>query len=173
MDIESNTVLNDNNPDTGNASGKLDFSDCPHINPDTYLATDFLNHFNEIIMLVEMLPQLDDVYADIVAWEAISYEQHFQLTGFAYSPLAIEAYKQAPKEIREKFDALISDINHTIIAGRQEIIEAFEKEDREALIYKSLQITNDLRSMIDKASAIINGSYKSAQDQADTIFESL
>src|SRR3546814_6668569 len=35
-----------------------------NINQNTLLATDYLNHFNEIIMLLEMLPSMPECYGD-------------------------------------------------------------------------------------------------------------
>lgn len=173
MKFDTVTTLNDNDADAVTGPDAIDLTDHVHINPQTYLATDYLNHFNEIIMMAEMLPELPDVYTDIVAWEPISYVQHFQNSGFAYADLAVRAYKQAPQDVRQNFDALISDIDQSTIAGRQEIIEAFDKNDHARVAKISQEMANDLRVMIDTASAMINGTYKSAQDQADSIFDNL
>lgn len=150
-----------------------DVISCIHIHDQTYLATDYLNHFNEIVMLIEMLPELPDVYADIVAWEPVSYAAHFSKSGFAYAELAIEAYKNAPPDIKALFDALISDIDQSVITGRQELLEAFDKKDNTTLTQRAAELSYDLRKMIDRASAIINGTGQSAQDQADSIFENI
>jgi len=40
-----------------------------NINPNTGLATDHLNHFNEAIMLLEMVVELPDCIADLNAWQ--------------------------------------------------------------------------------------------------------
>lgn len=173
MQLDTVTSLNDNDPETSQNTDAIDLHDNMHINPQTYLATDYLNHFNEIVMMAEMLPELPDVYADIVAWEPVSYVQHFQNSGFAYADLAVRAYEAAPQNIRQDFDALISDINQSIIAGRQDIVEAFDQNDQVSVAKASLEMTNDLRLMIDTASAMINGTHKSAQDQADSIFDSV
>jgi len=173
MKLDTATSLNDNDPDVSVAPEEIDLSDNVHINPQTYLATDYLNHFNEIVMMTEMLPELPDVYTDIVSWEPMSYIQHFQISGFVYADLAVRAYKAAPQHVRQDFDALISDIDQSIIAGRQEIIEAFDQNDQNRVAKASQEMTQDLRAMIDTASAMINGTHKSAQDQADSIFDNL
>ena len=51
--------------------------DGTNINPVTGLATDFLNHFNEAIMLLEVLPMAPECKADILAWRPMSYREHF------------------------------------------------------------------------------------------------
>ena len=47
--------------------------DGTNINPVTGLATDYLNHFNEAIMLLEMLPVAPDCKEDFLAWRPMSY----------------------------------------------------------------------------------------------------
>ena len=44
-----------------------------NINPATGLATDYLNHFNEAIMLLEMLSSCPECRADFLGWRPTSY----------------------------------------------------------------------------------------------------
>ncbi|WP_213030289.1 hypothetical protein, partial [Acinetobacter baumannii] len=44
-----------------------------NINPRTGLATDYLNHFNEAIMLLEMVPDMPECAEDFLAWTPLSY----------------------------------------------------------------------------------------------------
>src|SRR5713226_3249565 len=39
-----------------------------NINPRTGLATDYLNHFNEAIMLLEMVPDMPECAEDFLTW---------------------------------------------------------------------------------------------------------
>ena len=48
-----------------------------NINPSTGLATDYLNHFNEAIMLLEMIPDMPECAADFLTWQPTSYREHF------------------------------------------------------------------------------------------------
>ena len=48
-----------------------------NINPDTGLATDYLNHYNEVAMLIDMLESMPDVAEDILDWRPITYAEHF------------------------------------------------------------------------------------------------
>ncbi|MGH6975854.1 MAG: hypothetical protein ACREED_02395, partial [Stellaceae bacterium] len=51
-----------------------DFALCDaNINPVTGLATDYLNHFNEAIMLLEMLSSFPDCIDDFLGWQPLSY----------------------------------------------------------------------------------------------------
>ena len=48
-----------------------------NINPKTGLASDYLNHFNEAIMLLDLLPTTPECIVELIGWEPLSYEEHF------------------------------------------------------------------------------------------------
>ena len=50
-----------------------------NINPRTGLATDYLNHFNEAIMLLEMIPDMPECFEDFLGWQPLSYAEHFKI----------------------------------------------------------------------------------------------
>ena len=60
-----------------------------NINPATGLASDYLNHFNEAIMLLEMLSSCPDCRGDFLSWQPRSYREHFQASRFKGRLLAI------------------------------------------------------------------------------------
>jgi len=66
-----------------------------NINPATGLASDYVNHFNEAIMLLEILPSCPDCRDDFLAWRATSYAEHFAGSPFKDRALAIAAYDAA------------------------------------------------------------------------------
>src|SRR5207302_8146090 len=75
-----------------------------NINPRTGLATDYLNHFNEAIMLLEMIPDMPECAEDFLTWSPLSYVEHFWASNFKARDLAIEAYESADAKIRTEFD---------------------------------------------------------------------
>src|ERR1700743_2606832 len=77
-----------------------------NINPQTGLATDYLNHFNEAIMLLEMIPDMVECAEDFLAWTPLSYAEHFTASNFKARHLAIEAYESADADIRAEFDQM-------------------------------------------------------------------
>src|SRR5260221_14384991 len=79
-----------------------------NINPRTGLATDYLNHFNEAIMLLEMIPDMPECAEDFLTWTPLSYAEHFWASNFRARDLAIEAYEMADPKIRTEFDNLAS-----------------------------------------------------------------
>src|SRR5881392_3278016 len=75
-----------------------------NINPRTGLATDYLNHFNEAVMLLEMVPDMPECAEDFLTWSPLSYCEHFMASNFRARDLAIEAYDTADATIRAEFD---------------------------------------------------------------------
>ena len=66
-----------------------------NINPVTFLATDYLNHFNNVVMLLELLPDMPDCAEEVVAWAPMSYEDYFRTAHFRERDLAVDAYRAA------------------------------------------------------------------------------
>src|SRR6202161_1999849 len=69
-----------------------------NINPRTGLATDYLNHFNEAIMLLEMIPDMPECAEQFLQWRPRSYREHFAASNFRARELAIAAYDTASSD---------------------------------------------------------------------------
>src|SRR6202043_597966 len=87
-----------------------------NINPRTGLATDYLNHFNEAVMLLEMIPDIPECAEDFLAWAPLSYAEHFCASNFKDRDLAIEAYESAEARVRAEFDQLTSSMTSILTA---------------------------------------------------------
>ncbi len=77
-----------------------------NIVPATGLATDYLNVFNEAVMLFGLLSDMPDMIEELRNWQPMSYEKHFARSGFQAKDLAILAYQNADPAIKGPFDAL-------------------------------------------------------------------
>jgi hypothetical protein len=131
-----------------------------NIDPQTLLATDYLNHFNEIVMLLDMVPDIPECYEDAVAWQPKSYQDHFRDSQFRDKELAVEAYEHVPRCYREPFDDVISQMDRMVAWGLQRIGEVLAAEQSERLRLLCSDISLRLQKMIDIAGAIIHGSTK-------------
>ena len=128
-----------------------------NINEQTFLATDYLNHFNEIEMLIEMLPSMPDCLEDICMWNPKTYEEHFSDSGFRDKDLAILAFRQAPEIVRKRFDETIALLDRCLIDAIESLKETYEMGAPERLEVLCEKFTVEIRGHIDHASAIING----------------
>lgn len=128
-----------------------------NINQTTLLATDYLNHFNEIIMVLELLPDMPDCLEEAQAWAPKSYAEHFRDSSFADKELAILAYENAPAEHRQPFDRVVASMDALIAKGLADITAAVTAGDGDRLRTLVETVTGKLRRLIDMASAIIHG----------------
>jgi len=128
-----------------------------NINPETLLATDYLNHFNEIVMLLDMVPTMPECMEDAKAWAPKSYEQHFQDSVFSDKALAILAYQNAPPQFREPFDDTVAAMNALVAQGLTAIEASMATGEPGRIELAVSEVSRKLRSRIDRCSAIING----------------
>lgn len=128
-----------------------------NINETTLLATDYLNHFNEIIMVLELVPDMPDCLEEAQAWAPKSYVEHFRDSSFADKELAILAYENAPAGHRQPFDRVVASMDALIAKSLAEITVAVAEGDDEGLRSLVETVTGKLRRLIDMASAIIHG----------------
>lgn len=128
--------------------------DAANINPTTGLATDYLNHFNEVIMLMEMLPDMPDCVEDVLEWAPLDYAGHFQNSGFKDRDLAILAYEHAPREVKAHFDTVVLQLDTEV----QDVQEALRRSsDADQLQQAAHAATHQIKPLISAASGAIHG----------------
>lgn len=133
-----------------------------NICPATGLATDYLNHFNEVAMLVDMLGAMPEMVEEILAWRPRSYRDHFHVTGFRERDLAVEAYEAADPGVRGAFDAACAAIADAILL-LQDDLTAGRVDDAAASVRAA-----ELYDLIAQANACILGEEPGGgADQAD------
>jgi hypothetical protein len=125
-----------------------------NINPRTGLATDYLNHFNEAIMLLEMVPDVPECVEDFLDWRPQSYAEHFTASHFKARDLAIEAYNSADANIRAEFDNITSAMTSILTAVSEAMREARQDKTRARL---AEQATGWVKPLVALAGGIING----------------
>lgn len=141
-----------------------------NIHEDTLLATDYLNHFNEIIMLLGLVADMPECLEDALEWSPKSYENHFSDSGLQDRALAILAYENAPRRYREPFDQLVMQIDATVLSSLSRISQASKDNDMDRLSHIVPTATRKLQRLVDVASAIIHGRVMvSAQAEIDVL----
>ena len=125
-----------------------------NINPATGLATDYLNHFNEAIMLLEMLSSCPDCREDILGWRPMSYREHFEASNFKGRALAIAAYEAADPNLRSCLDTLAGTMTAVLEATRAAMGPDIAPQSAVALAERAAAL---LRPLVARAGAVING----------------
>ncbi|MEP3278911.1 MAG: hypothetical protein ABJN26_11455 [Stappiaceae bacterium] len=127
-----------------------------NISPLTGLATDYLNHFNEVVMLFELITDMPECVSDVLAWQPLSYCDHFQNSGFAEKELAIRAYEAASAPVRSTFDTVVSELNTEIIQ-MQELVSQTDLGEPASKTMIADRVKNQLQPLISAAGGVIHG----------------
>jgi len=125
-----------------------------NINPRTGLATDYLNHFNEAVMLLEMIPDIPECADDFLGWRPLSYSEHFTASNFKARDLAIEAYETANADIRAEFDKIVNSMTSILTAVGAAMGQVHQDKTRAIL---AVQATGWVKPLVALAGGIING----------------
>ncbi|MGE5546738.1 MAG: hypothetical protein ACM33T_07570 [Solirubrobacterales bacterium] len=140
-----------------------------NISGQTLLATDYLNHFNEIVMLFDMLPDMPDMIEECKLWQPKGYKEHFADSTFSDRQLAIEAYDRVPTKFRRPFEETIGQLNE-LVRGSIARLDAdiAQGADPEVLHETCRAVSRAAQALMDCASAIIHGSDRAmAQAEID------
>lgn len=143
-----------------------------NVNISSFLATDYLNHFNEVFMMLEMVPDMPDMLEEVVDWKPKSYEQHFKDSSLHSEDLIIEAFNLSPDEYRRPFDRIVKRLDGVLlklISESNNLLQAGETEQLAILIHQKMPI---IARLITAMGGIINGD-SSALDRegVDEIFK--
>jgi hypothetical protein len=143
-----------------------------NVNPKSLLATDYLNHVNEIVMLFDLVPDAPECLDDCKAWQPKTYQDHFRQSSIADRDLAIEAYDHAPPAFRQPFDQLVTEMNRLVGISIERLAMALERGDEVMIRTIAETASRNLQDLIGQASAVIHGSdHIVDQAQVDALME--
>ena len=129
-----------------------------NVNSGTLLTTDYLNHFNEIIMLLELVPSAPTQFAsEISEWQHESYEEHFEHSGFRDKELAIAGYRNAPEDTRHAFDSAVADLEQEMVLLLQQVQQKIAASDSDGLNSLCGEAVPHLQSLVQVIAGIVNG----------------
>jgi hypothetical protein len=137
-----------------------------NINPHTRLATDYLNHFNNVVMLLELVPDMPDCVEEVAAWTPVAYDDYFRGSHFREKDLAIAAYHAADPDIRADFDATVTHLD-CAMAEAIDLVQRHDPTDPETADRIRWFVNDRLKPLISSASGIVNGAARPATAPID------
>ncbi len=144
------------------------------INPLTWLATDFLNQYNEIAMMLENIDAWPEGLLELKAWQPLDYETHFAKSGLADSGLVITAYQHAPFAPRARFQRLVTETNRILEKALAALLHDFDGGDWQPLLAPAHALATEIRQQTDQLRLLINVENTNiAQDGIDSMFGEL
>lgn len=128
-----------------------------NINKQTFLATDYLNHFNEMAMLLELLPGMPEMLVDVKIWRPKGYKEHFRGSTFSDRDLAADAYDCVPTAFLMAFEGAVWLTNKLIVGSIPALEEAIVSEDWNRVANMVCEICGQLDGLMSRLRGIING----------------
>lgn len=147
------------------------------VNPASGIANDYLNHFNEILLLIENLPALlPEMIDELLAWRPVSYRQYFTNSPLPGSAATLEIYDSLDEEFRTDFETMVMMLDKIILESI-EVIKAARRPDgtleADEVSDTCEKLSLRLRKVLDRTADLVNHGYappfERAQNMADRI----
>ena len=85
------------------------------VNPASGIANDYLNHFNEVLLLIENLPTLlPEMLDELLEWRPVTYREYFAKSLLPGSARALEIYEGLDESFRREFEGIIAQ-KHVVV----------------------------------------------------------
>jgi hypothetical protein len=128
------------------------------VNPASGLANDYLNLFNEIVMLIETLPTMPDLFEDIQRWRPTSYREYFRQSILPGRGSAIENYDKLDARFRRSFESIVEELDRRSTGAVAAVRRQFKlhEHDPEALTAICERAGANIREVLDRATSLVN-----------------
>jgi hypothetical protein len=145
----------------------------PNINPSTGLSTDYLNHFTDAVMVLEMIGTLPEGLDDLRNWKPKTYAEHFAASRFSNRDAIAAAYGAADPAARRALDRNAELLNAMTMRTLELVLQHVDTPEVQAIARRALE---RLRPLISRTASIINGTApepagkQGLQDAIDAMF---
>lgn len=138
------------------------------VNPASGIANDYLNHFNEVLLLIENLPTLlPEMLDELLEWRPVTYREYFSKSLLPGSARALQIYDGLDEGFRREFESIIDGVNAMATASI-EVIRAHRNSDGELDPSKVSDFCENsacaIRSALNRASDLVNNGHEAAKE---------
>lgn len=158
-----------------NEQPQLDFDPdtlrAANINPETFLATDYLNHYNEVLMLIEMLGSLPESFDDIMNWKPLGYREYFVQSNYRDKELAVACTDLADEAVLDRLRGFIDEANEIIEEIVSMLSAAAPEFSSEILTIAAFRATEEIRPLLSQSGNLINGGLEEDVTAQEELFE--
>lgn len=150
------------------------------VNPNSGIANDYLNHFNEILLLIENLPALlPEMLDEVLAWKPVGYREYFTNSALPGRQQALEIYDGLDPEFRQDFESMVEILDTIVIRSIDLVIEHRAPDgtlDPDGIEHICEQLAVDMRIVLGRAADLVNFGHapplERPQEMADRILSS-
>lgn len=127
-----------------------------NVNISTGFATNYLNHYVEILLLLEMLPSMPEGVDDIKQWQPINYSDHVKQSGLPNHHLVLEAFNHTDWKRREALEKASNTADVAILHYAKKAINAASNGDTDLIQTIAEEAKVVLTPILEKISGVIN-----------------
>lgn len=147
------------------------------VNPQSGVANDYLNHFNEILLLIENLPALlPEMVDDILAWKPVGYREYFQKSPLPGSAETLKIYDSLDDSFRRDFEYMIEILDKIVLQSIDIVTENRQPDgtlNPDGISDVCARLASSMRIVLDRTADLVNFGYapplERPQDMADRI----
>jgi hypothetical protein len=139
--------------------------DCAAPEDRSGLSTDYLNHYSEILMMIEMASFDGDVVEELGTWQPIGYREYFLKSPLRRAPSAIAAYDRLPADQRTAFEQNVQALDKLAQAA---ILALQPPCHHKNVVLIGAVIGPAIRRQIDRAAAFLNNGCAMTPDDDET-----
>lgn len=136
----------------------------PNINPATGLSTDYLNHFTEAVMVLEMIGTIPECIGDLKDWQPKTYCEHFACSRFSDRASVIASYRATDPAVREALDRTADTLNAVLAHARDVVIRYHATPEGDGLARRAAAW---LKPLIVRMAGIVNGAQVAPASRQD------
>jgi hypothetical protein len=129
------------------------------VNPVSGLANDYLNLFNELVMMLEQIPQIPELLDELVAWRPVSYREYFKNSKLPGRHSALAAYERLNPSFRRRFETFVAELDVVALASVASVRRQFRDgvpQDMGRVNTMCTRAGEKLRIILIRASRLVN-----------------
>ena len=126
-----------------------------NVNLSTGFATNYLNHYVEILLLLEMLPSMPECLDDIGLWKPIDYAEHVRQSGLPHSELVLEAFEHSDSKRKDALRDVTNEVDMEVLRYINQAQQAAALGDNEQTSAIARETKEVLTPMLEKISSVI------------------
>jgi hypothetical protein len=133
------------------------------VNPASGIANDYLNHFNEILLIVENFPiLLPEMVDEMMQWKPVSYREYFKNSPLPGGADALRIYDSLDENFRTDFESMVELLNGIAMGAIKVILTHRMPDgtiDPDAIGEACEEHSADLRAVLARAADLVNHGY--------------
>lgn len=131
----------------------------PLVNPVSGLANDYLNLFNELVMMLEQLPHMPELIDDLLAWRPVTYKEYFEQSQLSGRNSALAAYDRVSPDFRRRFEAYVAELDTIAVASVAAVRQQYRNgapQSPDRLAATCARGGEKMRAILLRASRLVN-----------------